>query len=141
MEVNFTTRRKILNVQQDLTSCRSLRPIADKNDQKKQFSIGHLAQQVDISYFEGCNTIFIHINDLSENHSTNAKLFQKNISLFSILRNINTSAIHLNIDLSKTSVWTLQWKLSFLILPPVKKPMWSYFLSQISKDTSTFYLL
>ena len=43
----------------------------------------------------------IYINDLSDNLSTNAKLFAGDTSLFSVVRDINTSAIHLNNDLRK----------------------------------------
>ena len=41
----------------------------------------------------------IYINDLSNDLSTNAKLFADCTSLFSLVRNINTSAAHLNNDL------------------------------------------
>ena len=43
----------------------------------------------------------IYINDLFDNLSTNAKLFAGDTSLFSVVRDINTSAIHLNNDLRK----------------------------------------
>ena len=55
----------------------------------------------------------IYINDLSDDLSTTAKLFADDTSLFSILRNVNTSASHLNSDLSKISKWAFQWKMSF----------------------------
>ena len=45
--------------------------------------------------------------------STNAKLFADNTSLFSVVRDINTSAAHLNNDLMKISNWAFQWKMSF----------------------------
>ena len=52
----------------------------------------------------------IYINDLSDDLS---KLFADNTSLFSVVRNINTSAVHLNNDLRKISNWAFQWKMSF----------------------------
>ena len=55
----------------------------------------------------------IHINDLSDDLSTNAMLFADGTSLFSIVRDINTSAAHLNNDLRKISNWAFQWKMSF----------------------------
>ena len=55
----------------------------------------------------------IYINDLSDDLSTTAKLFADDTSLFPIVRNVNTSASHLNSDLSKTSNWAFQWKMSF----------------------------
>ena len=45
----------------------------------------------------------IYINDTSDDLSTTAKLFADNTSLFSIVQNVNTSASHLNNDLSKIS--------------------------------------
>lgn len=58
MQVNFMTGRKAINVQQDLASHHSLALTANENDREDQFSVGHLAGQVDIIYFEGYNTIF-----------------------------------------------------------------------------------
>ena len=43
----------------------------------------------------------IYINDLSDDLSTNAKLFADDRSLFSKVKNVNTSASHFNIDLTK----------------------------------------
>ena len=55
----------------------------------------------------------IYINDLSDDLSTNAKLFADDTSLFSVVCDINTSAAHLNNDLWKISNWAFQWKMSF----------------------------
>ena len=55
----------------------------------------------------------IYINDLSDNLSRTAKLFADDTFLFSIVQNVNTSASHLNSDLSKISNWAFQWKTSF----------------------------
>ena len=55
----------------------------------------------------------IYINDLSDDLLTNAKLFAADTSLFSVVCGINTSAAHLNNDLSKISNWAFQWKMSF----------------------------
>ena len=55
----------------------------------------------------------IYINDLSDDLSTNAKLFADDTSLFSVVRDINTSADHLNKDLRKINNWAFQWKISF----------------------------
>ena len=52
----------------------------------------------------------IYINDLSDDFS---KLFADDTSHFSVVRNINTSAAHLNNDLRKISNWAFQWKMSF----------------------------
>ena len=47
----------------------------------------------------------IYIDNLFGDLSTTAKLFADNTSLFSIVRNVNISASHLNSDLSKISNW------------------------------------
>ena len=65
---------------------------------------------------------FIYINDLSDDLSTNAKPFADNTSLFSVVRDINTSAAHLNNDFRKISNWAFQWKMSFSPDPPNPKP-------------------
>ena len=58
----------------------------------------------------------IYINDLSNDLSTNSKLFTDDTlihSTFSVVRDIKTLATHLNNDLRKISNSALQWKLSF----------------------------
>ena len=57
--------------------------------------------------------LLIYINGLSDDLPTNAKLFANDTFLFSLVRDINTSAAHLNNDLMKISNWALQWKMSF----------------------------
>ena len=56
---------------------------------------------------------FIYINDVSDDLSTNAKLFADDTFLFSVVRDINTSSIHLNNNLkSKCQSETIfsNWK-------------------------------
>ena len=55
----------------------------------------------------------IYINDLSDNLSSNPKLFADDTSFFSVVRDINQSGINLNDDLKKISNWAFQWKMSF----------------------------
>ena len=47
----------------------------------------------------------IYINDVSDNLSSNVKLFADNTSLFSVLHDVNVSAWELNDDLSKINNW------------------------------------
>ena len=47
----------------------------------------------------------IYINDLAENLSSNPKLFADDTSLFSAVRDLNTSAIEVNDDLKKIEAW------------------------------------
>ena len=51
---------------------------------------------------------FIYINDLAENLSSNQKLFADDTSLFSVVRDLNTSAIEINDDLKKIEAWAHQ---------------------------------
>ena len=55
----------------------------------------------------------IYINDSSDNLTSNAKLFADDTSLFSVVRNVNTSAKELNDDLKEVNKWAFQWKTSF----------------------------
>ena len=62
-----------------------------------------------------CRSILflIFINDLSENLTSNAKLFAGDKSLFSVVRDVNTSTKELNDDLKKVNDWAFQRKMSF----------------------------
>ena len=56
----------------------------------------------------------IYINDLSDNLSTNVKLFADDTSLFSVVHDIATSSsCDLNYDLNGVREWTFHWKMSF----------------------------
>ena len=55
----------------------------------------------------------IYINDLAENLSSNPKHFADDTSLFSVVRDLNTSAIEVNDDLKKIEAWAHQQKMSF----------------------------
>ena len=55
----------------------------------------------------------IYINDLTEDLSSNEKIFVDDMSLFSVGYDIQTSANNLNQDLEKISTWVTQWKMNF----------------------------
>ena len=55
----------------------------------------------------------IYINNPSEDLTTNVKLFADDTSLFSIVRNMNTSTTNFNNDLNKIKNWAFQWKMNF----------------------------
>ena len=55
----------------------------------------------------------IYINDLSDDLSTNDKLFADETSLFSVVGDIKSLATHLNNDLRKISNWAFQSKMGF----------------------------
>ena len=57
--------------------------------------------------------LLIYINDLSENLTSNAKLFANDTSLFPVVHDVNTSAKALNDDLKKVNDWAFQWEMSF----------------------------
>ena len=54
------------------------------------------------------NVVPVH-DDLT----SNTKLFTNDISLFSVVQNINSTANDLNSDLMKISEWAFQWKIRF----------------------------
>ena len=55
----------------------------------------------------------IYINDLSENLTSNVKLFADDTSIFHVVKDPNTSAEILNHDLTRISEWAYRWKRSF----------------------------
>ena len=61
----------------------------------------------------GPSLFLIYINDLSDNLTSNAKLFAVDASLFSVVHDVNTSTKELNDDLKKINNWAFQWKMSF----------------------------
>ena len=60
---------------------------------------------------------FIYINDFSESLTTNVRLFADDVSPFSVVDDINLSAINLNSDLSKINICASQWKITFNLDP------------------------
>ena len=54
-----------------------------------------------------------YINDLSDDLTSNAKLFADITSLFPIVQNINSTTTDLNSDVSKISDWDFQWTINF----------------------------
>ena len=55
----------------------------------------------------------IYINDLSEGLKSNSKLFTRDTSLFSVVKDTNLSQTELNEELAKVNNWAYQWKMSF----------------------------
>ena len=55
----------------------------------------------------------IYINDISDDLTSNQKLFPDDTSLFSVVQNINSIRTNLNSDLGKISDWAFQWKMNF----------------------------
>ena len=80
---------------------------------------GHLSSLSNIESGVTQGSIFspllflIYINDLSEGLTINVRLFADNVSLFSVVDNINFSATNLNNNLSKINAWASQWKMTF----------------------------
>ena len=55
----------------------------------------------------------IYINDLPNDLSSNCKLFANDMSLFSVVNNIHTSAATLSQDLNAITNWAFQWRMIF----------------------------
>ena len=55
----------------------------------------------------------VYINDLPNGLLSNPKLFADDISIFSVVKDHLNCSNKLNEDLSKTSQWVYQWKMSF----------------------------
>ena len=53
----------------------------------------------------GSLLVLFYINDLSDGLPTNGRLFAEDVSLFSVVDNINLSATNLNNDLNKINAW------------------------------------
>ena len=76
----------------------------------------------------------IYINDLSDGLTTNTRLFADDVSLFSVVDNINVLATNPNGDLSKINAWANQWKMT--INPdPNKQAQEVIFSPEIKKTT------
>ena len=56
----------------------------------------------------GSLLFLIYINNLSNDLTTNVKLFTDDIPLFSIVHNMNTSTTNLSDDLNKIKNWAIQ---------------------------------
>ena len=76
----------------------------------------------------------VYINGLSDGLTTNARLFADDVSLFSVVDNINLSATNLNNDLSKINAWANQWKMTFN--PDPNKQAQEVIFSRKTKKTS-----
>ena len=76
----------------------------------------------------------VYINGLSGGLTTNARLFADDVSLFSVVDNINLSATNLNNDLSKINAWANQWKITFN--PYLNKQAQEVIFSRETKKTS-----
>ena len=109
---------KILNVITDFLSFRKQRAVL--NGEASPWA--SIEVSVPQSFIHVPLLFLICINDLSDDLSTTPKLFADDMSLFSIVQNVNTSASHLNKDVRKVSNQAFQWKMRFLILTLVNKP-------------------
>ena len=55
----------------------------------------------------------VYINDLPEGQTSNVKLFAEDTSIFLVVRDLSSSLLSLNEDLSKISQWGYKWKMLF----------------------------
>ena len=55
----------------------------------------------------------VYINDLQVNIKSNVKFFADDTMLFSVVKDVQESAIELNHDLEVINQWASQWKMAF----------------------------
>ena len=77
------------------------------------YLLSNIESGVPQRYSIGPLLFLIYINDLSEVLTTNVRLLADNVSIFSIVDNINLSATNLSRDLSKINAWANRWKMTF----------------------------
>ena len=80
----------------------------------------------------------IYINDLSDNLSSNTKLFADDASLSWVVNDINQSGIDLNVDLEKISNWIFQLKMSFNLNKLAQVVIFSRILQKSNHSSLTF---
>ena len=100
---------ELLNILSDFIENTTLRVILNS----KYSSWTKVEAGVPQSSILGLLLLLIYINDLSDNLASNPKLFADDTSLFSVIKNVDASNIHLNNDLKKIGEWVFQWKISF----------------------------
>ena len=82
----------------------------------------------------------IYIDDLTDNLSTNAKLFVDDTSLFFVVHDIATSSCDSNYDLKRVREWAFQWKMSFNP-EPSKQAQEVIFTHKLQKKDYPHYIL
>ena len=107
---------KILNIIKDFLDSRKQRVVL--NGQYSSWV--NITARVPQGSILGSLFFVIYINDLSKTLSSNHKLLADDMSLFSLVHNLNTSLNNLNKDLKKINDWTTQWKMK--INPDPTKP-------------------
>ena len=82
----------------------------------------------------------IYINDLEDGILSKIKFFADDTSLYSIVKNVQTSADELNTDLKRINDWAMQWKMSFNPDPtkPAEEILFSHKRSQPAHPPLTF---
>ena len=85
-------------------------PIIDKSFALKTATDGASLISGSIS---GPLFFLIYINDLVENVSCDVRLFADDMSLFSVVNYVATTAFEMNCDLEKIKLWAWQWKMQF----------------------------
>ena len=82
----------------------------------------------------------IYIDDLTDNLSTNVKLFADDTSLFFVVHDVATSSCDLNYDLKRVREWVFQWKMSFNP-EPSKQAQEVIFTHKLQKKDYPHYIL
>ena len=83
----------------------------------------------------------VYINDLADSLSSNAKLFVVDTSLFSVIRDVDTSAKELNNDLYQINEWALFNRKRALTQTHVSRPKKLFLLEKLRKFLILRYAL
>ena len=101
--------RNLLKLLRDFLYCRKRRLVLNgQNSSWENVNTGVLQGSI-----LGPLLFLIYINDLSNGVSSNCKLFADDTSLFSVVKDIQSSAATLRNDLTVISNWVFQWKMIF----------------------------
>ena len=111
----------IFKLNQNGTSGKLLSALSDFLRDRKQ----RITLDVQVYSWTGVNAVIpqgsilgsllflVWINDLADGLSSNAKFLADDISLFSVIHDVDTSANELNNDFYQIDKWALQWKMIF----------------------------
>ena len=114
--------------------------LANRNQRGSESGWGIVESGVPQGSVLGPLLFLIYINDLENGIKSHIKCFADDISLFTIVKDPDISALELNHDLHLISQWAYQWKMSFNP-DPTKQAVQVVFTENLNKLISPKYIL